>query len=264
MNRFTALAATAALAAGSLALSAPAQAAPTAARAKAGAYEVTASVNKNVATSKETVLKIRGRVTPGAAGQKVVLQQRVLPKKTWKATGTTTVKKDGSYLIKDDPSTPGTREYRVVKPASAGRAKGTSPTLSVKVYGWQKLVWRTSGVKTNVQQENVFIGADYFTHSLATIESGTPATLEYTLGRKCTQLRATYALTDASASGSSGAIGVSGDGASLASHPLTVGTVIEDEVIDVSNVFRLKFDLTTSASPKAIAAVATPEVLCAG
>ena len=264
MIRFTALAATAALAAGSLALSAPAQATPAAALQKAGAYEVTASVNKNVATSKETILKIRGRVTPNAAGQKVVLQQRVLPRKTWKSTGGTTVKRDGSYLVKDDPSTPGTREYRVVKPASDGRAKGISDTLTVKVYGWQKLVWRTAGAQTNVRQDNVFIGADYFTHSLVTATSGTAASIEYTLGRKCTQLRATYALTDASASGSSGAIGVTGDGAVLASHPLSVGTVVEDEVIDVSDVFRLKLDLSTSASPTAIAAVATPEVLCAG
>jgi hypothetical protein len=264
MNRTATWATAATLAVSALALTAPAQAAPATSHKLAGTYEVTAKVNKTVAISKETILKVRGRVTPKAAGQQVVLQQRVLPKKTWKATGTTKIKSDGTYVIKDDPSTAGVREYRVVKPASNGLGKGISDTLSVKVYGWQKLVWRTAGVQTNVHQANVFIGADYFTHSIGTVDAGTPSIIEYTLGRKCTQLRATYALTDDSASGSSGAIGVSGDGAVLASHPLTVGTVVEDEIIDVSDVFRLKFDLSTSASPKAVAAVATPEVLCAG
>jgi hypothetical protein len=264
MNRTTTWAAAATMAVSALALATPAHGAPATTHKLAGAYEVTAKVDKTVATSKETVLKVRGRVTPKAAGQKVVLQQRVLPKKTWKATGTTTVKQNGTYVIEDDPSTPGTREYRVVKPASNGVGKGISDTLSVKVYGWQKLVWRSAGVQTNVQRTNVFIGADYFTNSLATVTAGTASSIEYTLGRKCTQLRATYALTDESASGASGTIGVSGDGAALASHPLAVGTVVKDEVIDVSDVFRLKFDLSTSPSPKAVAAVATPEVLCAG
>lgn len=264
MNRITALAVTAAtsiaLAAGSLAVATPTQAAP----AKAAAYKVTARINTTLAIGKEDVLKIRGKVTPKAVGQKVVLQQRVLPKRTWKATGTARIKRDGTYLVKDDPSTPGTREYRVVKPASNGIAKGISKTLTVKVYGWQKLVWRTAGPRVNLNEANVFIGNEYFTHSLATFTSGTPSSIEYTLGRKCLQLRATYALTDASATGATGSVTVSGDGAVLASHALGIGTVVADETIDVSDVFRLKLDLTTSATPSAIAAVATPEVLCAG
>jgi hypothetical protein len=55
---------------------------------------------------------------------------------------------------------------------------------------------------------------------------------------------------------------VSADGAVLANHSLSVGTVVVDEVLDVSDVFRLKVDLATSATPAAVAAVATPEVLC--
>ena len=38
--------------------------------------------------------------------------------------------------------------------------------------------------------------------------------------------------------------------------------MIVDEVLDVSDVFRLKVDLSTSTTPAAVAAVATPEVLC--
>ena len=261
MNRITTWAAVTTLAASGLALTTAAQAAPATPLQKKAAYDVTAKINKTEAIGKETILKVRGRVTPKAAGQPVVLQQRVLPKKTWKATGTTKIKSDGTYVIKDDPSTAGTREYRVVKPASNGFGKGISDTLSVKVYGWEKLATRTP-VLTNARPAGVTIATEYYDRSLVTVTSGAPATVEYTLGRKCIELRATYALTDESPTGSSGAIAVSADGNALASHPLAIGTVVEDESLDLTGVFRLKFDLSTSATPAAAAAVATPEVLC--
>jgi len=258
MNRLTALAATVALAAGSLALTAPTQAAP----AKAQAYKITAKANLEVAVAKEDTVKVKGRVTPKAAGEKVVLQQRVGNKKSWKSTGDAKIKKNGTYVLKDKPSTQGPREYRVLKPASKGLKKGYSKALAVEVYKWEKLVYRLSGPRVNVEPTGVLIGAEYYGQSLATTTSGTPSSVEYTLGRKCTDLRATYALTDSSATGSSGAVTVSADGAVLANHSLSVGTVVVDEVLDVSDVFRLKVDLATSATPAATAAVATPEVLC--
>jgi hypothetical protein len=256
MNRITALAATVALAAGSLALTAPAQAAP------ARAYQVTAKANLDVAVAKEDTVKVRGRVTPKAAGEKVVLQQRVGNKKKWTVTGSAKVKSNGTYVLKDKPSTPGAREYRVLKPGSRGISKGYSKPVEVQVYRWEKLINRASGPSVNLGPAGVMIGAEYYGQSLATATSGTPSSIEYTLGRKCTDLRATYALTDSSATGSSGAVTVSADGAVLAAHPLAVGTIIADEVLDVTDVFRLKLDLSTTATPAAVAAVATPEVLC--
>ncbi len=258
MNRITAWAAAAALAASTLALTTPTYAAP----AKAGAWTVTAKINKTVAIGKETTLKVRGRVTPKAAGQKVVLQQRVGKKKSWKATGTAKVKQNGTYVLKDAPSTSGPRQYRVLKPASNGRAKGLSAPISVEVYRWEKLGYRISGPQTNLAHSGAVIATEYYAASLTSNVSGTPASVEYTLGRKCLQLRSSYALTDQSATGSSGAITVSADGAVLATHPLAVGTLVADEVLDLSDVFRLKFDLSTTATPAAVAAVATPEVLC--
>ena len=262
MNRITALAATAAtsiaLAAGSLAVATPTQAAP----AKAAAYKVTARINTTLAIGKEDVLKIRGKVTPKAVGQKVVLQQRVLPKRTWKATGTARIKRDGTYLVKDDPSTPGTREYRVVKPASNGIAKGISKTLTVKVYGWRRLTSLPAGPSSNLLYGGATIGTDFYGGSWSTNVAGTPASIEYTIGRKCLELRSTYGLTDSSESGSSGAVKVTADGTVLANHALAVGTLVADETLDITNVFRVRFDLTTSAAPRAIAAIATPEVLC--
>jgi hypothetical protein len=255
MNRITALAATVALTAGSLALAAPTQAAP------ARAYKVTARANLEVAVAKEDTVKVRGRVTPRAAGQKVILQQRVGNKK-WRVTGNAKVRRNGTYVLEDEPTTPGEREYRVLKPGSRGISKGYSKPVQVQVYRWEKLVNRVSGPNVNIQTAGVLIGAEYFGQSLVTATSGPPASIEYTLGRKCTELRATYALTDSSASGSAGSAVVAADGPVIASHELVVGRVIADEVLDVTDVFRLEIFLSTSTSPASIAAMATPEVLC--
>ena len=261
MNRIATLAATAALAASTLALAAPTQAAPT--PKKANAYQVTAKVNKDVAIAKETLIKVKGRVTPKAAGQKVVLQQRVGNKKKWVATGDAKVKNNGTYKLTDKPSTPGSREYRVLKPASNGIAKGFSKAVEVEVYRWEKLAYRATGPLTNFTASGANIGAEYYGQSLTTTAPGATSTVEYTLGRKCVEMRATYALTDESATGSSGSVTVSGDGAVLASHALSVGVVVADETLDLTDVFRLKIDATTSPAPTAsTVAVATPEVLC--
>lgn len=256
MNRFTALVATATLAASTLALAAPTTAAP----AKATAYTVTANINKTVAIGKETTLKVKGKVTPKAAGQKVVLQQRVGNKKSWKATGTSKVKANGTYVLKDVPSTPGKREYRVVKGASNGFAKGISKSLAVEVYSWSKLGYRSPGPIANLQVTGATIATEYYTASLVTQTAATPSSVEYTLGRKCLQLRATYALTDQSASGSTGSVVLTADGAVRANHALSVGTIVADEVVDIKDAFRIKLDLATTTGAQA--AVATPEVLC--
>jgi len=258
MNRIITLTAAAALALSPLAVATTTYAA----RAKAGSYTVTAKINKTLAIGKETTIKVRGRVTPKAAGEQVVLQQRVGNKKTWTATGTAKIKLDGTYLLKDDPSTPGSREYRVLKPASNGIAKGFSPALAVKVYSWQQLVGRASGPSTNILVGGVDIGTDHYGSSLVTNVAGTASSIEYTLGRKCLQLRASYALSDRSATGSSGAVTVTADGAVKLAQGLSVGTVVADNVLDMKDVFRIKLDLSTSATPAAQAAVATPEVLC--
>lgn len=258
MNRITTLTVSAALALSPLALTAPSPAAP----AKAGAYTVTAKINETVAIGKETTLKVRGRVTPKAAGQKVVLQQRVRNKKTWRSTDNAMIKSNGTYLLKDEPSTPGKREYRVLKPGSNGIAKGFSKALAVEVYSWEKLGYRSSGPRTNLNVDGVLVATDYYGVSLVSDVAGTASSIEYTLGRKCLELRATYALTDSSASGSTGSATVSTDGAVRAAHALSVGVIVAEESLDISGAFRLKLDLTTSATPSAVAAVATPEVLC--
>lgn len=228
--------------------------------ARAAKYTVTASINRTSAIGGEDVVKIRGKVTPRAVGQKVVLQQRLAGKRRWAVSGTARIKPTGKFLLKDDPSVAGTRFYRVVKPASGGIGAGVSRQLTLVVYTWDKLAFRVPGANSNLAGGTTIIGATSYAYSLLTRTSGTPTFVEYTLGDKCLQLKSTYALTDASATGSSGSYALSVDGVTKAAGALGVGTIVRDQVTDLTSAFRIRYDFTTT--PGAFVAAATPQVLC--
>ncbi|WP_457205196.1 hypothetical protein [Nocardioides sp. P5_C9_2] len=258
----TTLATAAAVIAGPLAMTATtAQAADTTER-RAAAYTVKARANKDVVTVGEDVVKVRGKVTPRAAGAKVVLQQRLEGKKKWAVSSKGKVKRNGTYLLTDQPSVPGTREYRVLKPSGKGIGKGTSKVLPVEVYRWEPLARRSPGAVENARGfATVTVGTKTYYPSLAITTPGTPAYIEFTLGRLCTDLRATYALEDASASGSSGAVRLLVDGATKVDQGLVVGQVVESTT-DLTGAFRLRYELDSSAAPSGRTTVASPEVLC--
>ena len=117
-------------------------------------------------------------------------------KKTWAVSGTAKIKPNGKFLLKDEPSAAGTRFYRVLKPAAGKVKKGVSKELELVVYGWEKLGYRSRGPATNVVVGTATIGTDYYGASIVTEAAGPPASIEYTLGKKCLKLRSTYALTD--------------------------------------------------------------------
>jgi hypothetical protein len=259
----TAAAAAAALVAGPLALTtAPAQGADDGSRQAAG-YQVSATLNKGVVTVDEDVVKIRGKVKPRAAGEKVSLQQRREGKSSWSLSGKAKIKKDGTYLLQDEPSVAGTREYRVVKPASDGLGKGTSKVMEVVVYRWERLAARPMGANANINSwETPYIATKPFPYSIFPAVAGTPAYVEYTLGRLCTRLRTSYALTDASATGSNGAVRLLVDGVVKAAQPLVVGQVVESTT-DLTNAFRLRYEFISTGSPlPSYPAAGTPEVRC--
>lgn len=258
----TTLAAAAVMVAGPLALTTTtAQAADTSER-RAAAYAVKAKVNKSVVTVGEDVVKVRGKVTPRAAGAKVLLQQRKEGKNRWKGSGKATIKRNGTFVLKDKPSLAGSREYRVLKPAGQGLKKGTSPVLTVDVYAWEKLGRKTPGAMSNVATlATSLIGTASYWPSLMVTEPGKPAYVEFTLGRLCTDLRTTYALDDRSETGSTGAVKLLVDGATKVDQGLVVGQVVESTT-DVTGAFRLRYELTSAASPVSRPVVATPEVRC--
>lgn len=233
-----------------------------AAQRTAPTYSVTAKANKSVIVIGEDVVKVRGKVSPRAAGDPVVLQQRLDGQKAWKKSGTAKIKATGKFLLKDDPSTPGTRFYRVLKPAGGGIGKGVSKELKLVVYTWNRLVSRPSGPATNVSRTTATIATEVYPSSLVNDMSGTPASIEYTLGGKCVRLRATYALTDASATGGTGSVTLKKDTVAAFSSPLALGQVLKDQETDLTSAFRISFELTSSATPTSYAAVGSPEVLC--
>jgi len=230
-------------------------------RKAAPAFSVSASINKTTAVADEDIVKIRGKVSPRAAGDRVVLQQRMEGNKTWKKSGTAKIKPTGKFLLKDDASAAGTRFYRVLKPASDGMAKGVSKELELVVYKWELLGQRLRGPATNVSVTTATIATDNYGVSLVNTTAGTPASIEYTLGKKCVTLRSTYALTDATATGGTGMVAVKRDGAVAFASGLVLGQVIQNEIM-IGTAFRISFELTSSATPAAFVAVGSPEVLC--
>lgn len=264
MNRSAAAAAALAVLAPAMALTTPAATADSAADGRAAApYQVTAKIDKADVVAGEDTVRVVGRVKPAAAGQKVVLQQRQDGRNRWTKSGTAKVRSTGRFVLKDDPSTAGVRYYRVLKPAGNGRSAGKSAELRLSVWAWGKLAHRAPGANAGmVRSTTTYFGTDAYSSSLATQTAGTPGHIEYTLGDKCRTLRATYALTDDSATGASGTVAVTVDGAVKATHQLGTGVIVKDHVVDVTDAFRIRFDATATATPAGTAAVGSPEVLC--
>lgn len=266
MNRFiTAGAGLALIATPLVATTASASDVSTGERKAPSAFSVTASISKSTAIAKEDTVKFRGSVRPSAAGQKVVLQQRMENKKTWSVSGTAKVKPNGRFVLKDDPSAAGTRFYRVLKPAAGGVKKGVSKELELVVYGWEKLGYRSRGPAANVVVSNAVISTDNYAASIVTDKAGTPASVEYTLGRKCLKLRASYALTDDSASDSTGTVALKVDGRVAFASGLAISQLIKDHEVNITDAFRINYELVptaTAADKVSKVAVATPEVLC--
>ncbi len=235
--------------------------AKTAEAAKA-TWKVTASINTAKIVAGEGKIVVRGRVKPSAAGRKVVLEQRLEKQRRWAKSGTTRVKRNGRFKVTDRPEAGGVREYRVAKPGTDGRKKGYSKTMQVTVFAWQDLTSSFAGPRAEAIVTATSIGTKAYGQSIVQSTPGTPGYAEFTLGRLCTSLEATYALTDTSETGSTGGVQVLADGATRYSALMGVGTVT-DPAIDLTNVYRLRFDLDSSATPNGFAAVGTPRVLCA-
>jgi hypothetical protein len=267
VNRSTAAAAAAlAVLAPALALTGSSPAGASSADARAAApYKVVAKIDKSEVVADEDVVRISGSVKPSAAGQRVVLQQRREGRNRWTSSGTAKIRATGRYVLKDRPSTAGVRYYRVLKPAGNGFTAGKSRELKLSVWGWEKLVLHPPGANSMMSATTApYIATESYPHSLTTRTPGTGGFHEYTLGRKCRALRATYALTDDSASGATGTVTVSVDGVSKINYALGTGVIVKDRELDVTNAFRIRIDAVATSAPAGTAAIGTPEVLCLG
>ncbi|WP_198016948.1 hypothetical protein, partial [Nocardioides sp. CF8] len=117
----------------------------------------------------------------------------------------------------------------------------------------------------NVFVTNAVIATENYAASIVTDKTGTPSSVEYTLGKKCLKLRASYALTDDSASDSTGIAALKVDGNVAFASGLAIGQLVEDHEVNITDAFRISYELTataTAADKVSRVAVATPEVLC--
>lgn len=237
--------------------------APAATAHRATPFDVTikASTSELVKGKKVT---FKGKVSPKAAGQTVVLQQKFAGK-PWKATGSGTLTKRGRYEIADKPTTMNARKYRVVKPASGSHAKGISPNVAVGVFQWHNVYdLQARASRSMYRTERLSIDTVEFTKSL---EGGYYAAedptgfIDYNLERHCITLKATYGMADDADQGSSVKIDVVGDGTELYTGTFAL-LQSETKTLDLHGVFRLAFDYTALTDAAASPAVGSPEVLC--
>lgn len=229
------------------------------------AFAIKAKINKDsiVVGEGNGKVKITGKVTPKAAGAELVVQQRLGDRVRWGKTGTVKVKKNGTFSFTDKPRTRGERVYRVMKPASKGAKKVFSNEVALDIWKWSLVEWIDSdSPRDNVLSDVVKVGGKTHYQSLALIDSTKPGFVEFTLGRKCTALRTAFALSDSSVTGATGTGKLTVDGAVVQEVPLSVGAPVNVTDVDVTNAFRVRFDLTGTASPVAVPAVLDPKALC--
>lgn len=201
-------------------------------------------------------------MTPRAAGNKVLLQQRPGGRKPWSVSTRARIKRNGTYRLTDKPSVLGTHQYRVVKPRSGGVRRGTSRVLEVRVYAWQKLAQRPRGTFENIAvSSTAVIGNQPYAFSFQPFTRGAPSYVEYPLGGLCTGLRTKYTMHDSAAPGSSSRITLALDGVTKVDQVLVKGQVVESTT-DLTGALQLRYDLFSSADPASYPVVVIPEVRC--
>lgn len=233
----------------------------TAVAAPSAKYVVTATANKTVAITGTKVV-VRGKVKPAAPGSVVVLQQRAVGKRKWSESGTAKIKADGTFKLVDTPKSIVARDYRVFKPGDDAAKSGYSEIMRVTVYRWLKLGYLAARAADQLTVGTATINLDQYPASLLSNGTDTSGMRDYNLGKKCLRLRGIVGLDDDSDGGATGTVNFSGDGISLFTGQLTLANPQPFD-LGISQVFRLAVSYTTPGpAPRAIVAVAKPEVLC--
>ncbi|MDO9457481.1 hypothetical protein [Nocardioides sp.] len=237
------------------------------ASARAGKYTATIKASR-VSLDVGERLVLSGKVAPAKRGTVVKLQKR-LEGRTWVAEATLRTTASGAYSYNDRPTTAGKRTYRVVVPATPGRAKGTSKPVAVTLFRWQDLtlVKSRAGSATRVTTSIAVNGATY-ARGLAGYTSYDEGFVDWNFARRCTSLRARFGNGDESADTATANIQLVVDGTPVFtdSFGLTESTV---QTINVTNAFRVAFKWTSSnvtGTPEnqsgAEAVMAVPLVRC--
>lgn len=235
---------------------------PTTAHA-AGTWRVTIKSNATqILAGKKLVFT--GVVHPkgGAVGQKVVLQEKFKPGKPWADQRKARIGAGGRYTISDRPGTNNVHSYRVIMPATSKHSKGISPTLTVKVYGWDFLVTHTAVNQQSMDFGSVDINGTTYKHSV-TAQYAYAASVEFNLDHKCIKMRSTFGISDNSTTGGQAEVDLESDGTNVYTHTFDLGQH-QTQTIPLASPLKIKLLAHTTSTGDAFGygTFGTAQVLC--
>jgi len=206
-----------------------------------------------------------GTVRPkaAAAGDKVLLQEKFAPGKPWLTQRTAKVGGKGRYTLWDRPSVNTRHAYRVVMPGTKRHHRGVSPTVRVTVYAWQYLTKMPHSNQNDMTSGTVSINGKSYKHSVYAYHDYYSAYREYNLDHKCTQLRATFGISDSSTTGGQAAVGVLSDGSNVYSHTFDLGES-QQRTVAIGKPLKLRLQSTSTggSSTDGYGAFAEAQALC--
>lgn len=264
LTRLTVASASLAAVAGGLVAPLAATTATAAAPAPTAQYQVTLQISAKAATAREDAVKLSGTVLPRPpADSRVVLQVQYENQTTWKKAGAAPVTKSGTFTFVEKPESHLDRVYRVVKAADDKASADKSRERGLHVIGWQwlsKLV--PSAANGVVKADKMPINGDTYSHTLFDPVYQPTAFTEFTLGRKCLTLEATFGLSDRTETGGQAGIFVNTDGTLAYARAFELGQS-ELRRIDVTDVYRVRMDFRqTTGTPATEPAAGAARVLC--
>jgi len=205
-----------------------------------------------------------GKVTPvgGAAGLKVVLEEKAGPGKPWKLQRTAKVGAAGRYHLSDKPTVNTVRQYRVVMPATGSHARGVSPAVRVKVYGWSKLSDHAP-VNANSLGFQSPVNLDGVAYPKSLVASWTgPTSVEFNVDHLCVALKGTFGIDDDSETGAQATVSAFADGTQVYTHTFAVGEKAVQRIA-LDSPLKLKFTaLSAVTGVNGFGAIGTPQILC--
>jgi hypothetical protein len=241
-----------------------AQAGAAAPAERADTYHVSLKISAKQATAREDTVKLKGTLSPvPPKGSKVVVQVKYENGTTWRKLGSAKVDRSGSYTFLDKPKSHLDRAYRVVKAKDDKAGKGTSRERGLHVLAWSWLTGTEPSAAENVLAAYTMpINGDDYAQTLYGDRTKPTAFTEFTLGRNCVSLDATLGLSDRTETGGKALIHLTRDSAVAYDRVFDLGQS-EHVTIDMTNVYRLRFDFAQVANtPATEPSAGSAKVLC--
>ncbi|WP_162602373.1 hypothetical protein [Nocardioides daejeonensis] len=216
-------------------------------------------------------ITFKGKVKPAkvAKGDTVALQKRI-GTRAWKTEATTKVTKKGAFAFKDKPTTATARTYRAVIKKTKKHGTITSPKVAVAVNAWEDFTtfskgrvastdyrWRNTSAKVdNVAYPGSMLSSRFYSDYVTTVG-------EFNLYRQCRKLEGRVGLDDESATGATGQVRITLDGAVAYTRDLSALFTTAKVNLSLRNVQRMRVELSrTDTTVDARPALLSPRFLC--